>query len=229
MRRRSARRSCASAVAASWKPFKLLPRALPESVEASGGKHGKLRGRLKGFPVLTAFAGGEYARNCFLGVPLSMPSVSRFASSIASLVIAMTLSLGYRAQAAPAEREPVRIEVFTAQDLAIQPLEPGDLSASTTIEVYKVDETERFETILSEQLPPDPEVAKCLAQERLRQLGGSQIEEAKRAAAGIVKAAEYGIERYPAIVFDGEAVVYGVTDIGEALRLYRARRGRVLR
>ena len=183
----------------------------------------KLSGRLKEFPVLTAFAGGEYARNCFLCVPLSMPSVSRFASSIASLVIAATLSLGDTAHAAPAEWEPVRAEVFTAQDLA---LEPGDLSASTTIEVFKVDETERFETILSEQLPPDPEVAKRLAQERLRQLGGSQIEEAKRAAAGLVKAAEYGIERYPAIVFDGETVVYGVTDIGEALQHYRNWKGR---
>jgi integrating conjugative element protein (TIGR03757 family) len=146
-----------------------------------------------------------------------------------SLAIAVTLSVGGVASTAFAEREPVRVEVFTVQDLAVRPLEPGDLSASTTIEVYKVDETERFETILSEHLPPDPEVAKRLAQERLRQLRGSQIEAAKRAALGLVKAAEYGIERYPAIVFDGEAVVYGVTDIGEALRLYRERQGTVPR
>lgn len=158
-----------------------------------------------------------------------MPFVFRFAPSVASLVFAVFLSLGDAASAAPAEREPVRVEVFTARDQAIQPLEPGDLSASTTIEVYEVDGTERFESILSEQLPPDPEAAKRLAQERLGQLDGSQIEDARRAALGLVKAAEHGIERYPAIVFDGQAVVYGVTDIGEALRLYRERRGRVHR
>ncbi|MEA3275692.1 MAG: DUF1525 domain-containing protein, partial [Pseudomonadota bacterium] len=39
-------------------------------------------------------------------------------------------------------------------------------------------------------------------------------------------AAEYGIDRYPAIVLDGQAVVYGVTDVGEALRHYRMWQGR---
>ncbi len=55
------------------------------------------------------------------------------------------------------------------------------------------------------------------------------MEAAQRAALGLLKAAEYGIDRYPAIVFDGYAVVYGVTDIGEALRQYRVWQGRVPR
>ncbi len=31
---------------------------------------------------------------------------------------------------------------------------------------------------------------------------------------------QYGVDRYPAIVFDGKAVVYGVTDVKAATRLY---------
>jgi integrating conjugative element protein (TIGR03757 family) len=31
---------------------------------------------------------------------------------------------------------------------------------------------------------------------------------------------QYGIDRYPAIVFDGHAVVYGVTDVQAATRIY---------
>ena len=40
------------------------------------------------------------------------------------------------------------------------------------------------------------------------------------AAKGLMRALQYGINRYPAIVFDGQAVVYGVTDIETAARLY---------
>ena len=45
---------------------------------------------------------------------------------------------------------------------------------------------------------------------------------AKNAAIGLAKAVQYGIDRYPAIVFDGRVVVYGVTDLVEALDRYKA-------
>jgi integrating conjugative element protein (TIGR03757 family) len=43
---------------------------------------------------------------------------------------------------------------------------------------------------------------------------------AKNAAFGLAKAAQYGVDRYPAIVFDGRAVVYGVTDLVDAVERY---------
>ena len=45
---------------------------------------------------------------------------------------------------------------------------------------------------------------------------------AKNAAFGLAKAVQYGVDRYPAIVFEGRAVVYGVTDLVEALNRYEA-------
>ena len=44
----------------------------------------------------------------------------------------------------------------------------------------------------------------------------------KNAAIGLAKAVQYGIDRYPAVVFDGRVVVYGVTDLVEALDRYEA-------
>ena len=57
----------------------------------------------------------------------------------------------------------------------------------------------------------------------------AEVGQVARAAVGLVRAAEYGIDRYPAIVFDGQAVVYGITDIGEALSHYRMWQGRAPR
>jgi hypothetical protein len=34
-------------------------------------------------------------------------------------------------------------------------------------------------------------------------------------------AARYGIDRLPAIVINGESVIYGVTDIPSAIQMYR--------
>jgi integrating conjugative element protein (TIGR03757 family) len=42
------------------------------------------------------------------------------------------------------------------------------------------------------------------------------------AATALAKAMQVGVDRYPAVVFDGEAVVYGVTDLTFALEQYRA-------
>ncbi|MEA3278207.1 MAG: TIGR03757 family integrating conjugative element protein [Pseudomonadota bacterium] len=138
----------------------------------------------------------------------------------------MSLSLGDAAWAAREERKLVRIEVFTSQDLPIQSLKRGDPSASTKTEVYEVDGIDSLDAMLSKQLPPDPQAAKRLAQERSGQLKASRVDAARQAAIGLLKAAEYGIDRYPAIVLDGQAVVYGVTDVGEALRHYRMWQGR---
>jgi len=41
------------------------------------------------------------------------------------------------------------------------------------------------------------------------------------AATALAKAMQYSIDRYPAVVFDGEIVVYGVTDLTVALEQYR--------
>ena len=45
-------------------------------------------------------------------------------------------------------------------------------------------------------------------------------------ARGLAAALQYGLTKVPAIVFDGAAVVYGVTDVNQARAIYRTWRAR---
>lgn len=120
---------------------------------------------------------------------------------------------------------PVRIEVFTSGDLPIQPPTSDGVLLPTQIEVYEIDGIASLESALSKGLPADPDGAQRLVRKRLGQVDRSQLDAARQSAAGLLNAAEYGIDRYPAVVFDSDTVVYGVIDLGEALRHYRMWKG----
>jgi integrating conjugative element protein (TIGR03757 family) len=158
-----------------------------------------------------------------------MPSIRRFVASFPLVVLAASLTLGEAASAAPQEVKPIRIEVFTAADRPLQPPASDDLASLPPIELYEIDGIADFEVELSDGLADNPETARRLVEERFGKLDGPRLDVARRSAAGLINAAEYGVDRYPAVVFDGNAVVYGVTDIDEALRHYRTWKGRALR
>ena len=113
------------------------------------------------------------------------------------------------------------IEAFTAGKHPITGVEDERLRVAT-VTTHTVDGLERFESGLSEGLAQDPEAAKAEALRRVQQLDDARMVQAKNAAVGLAKAVQYGVDRYPAIVFDGRAVIYGVTDLVEALGHYDA-------
>lgn len=113
------------------------------------------------------------------------------------------------------------IEAFTASKSQITGVEDERLRVAT-VTTYIVEGLERFESGLSEGLPADPKAAKAEALRRVQQLDDARMAPAKNAAIGLAKAVQYGVDRYPAIVFDGRAIVYGVTDLVEALDRYDA-------
>ncbi|MCB1881336.1 MAG: TIGR03757 family integrating conjugative element protein [Gammaproteobacteria bacterium] len=108
------------------------------------------------------------------------------------------------------------VELFTAFDIPIIPDHQVD-----RVQVYEIDGIKRFEEQLSRGLPSDADAARRQAIERVTHVYEGQKKQVQRSAVGLSKAVQYGIDRYPAVVFDGEAVVYGVTDLGEALHRYR--------
>lgn len=89
------------------------------------------------------------------------------------------------------------------------------------LHVYELDGIQRMEAKLSEGLTADPEQSKQVVLQRFQQLHEDDRARMQRAAMGLAKAMQYGINRYPAIVFDGDVAIYGVTDIGEALHRYQ--------
>lgn len=87
--------------------------------------------------------------------------------------------------------------------------------------VYNIERIAHLQQALSKDLPSDPEKAKQLVLARFQRIDTQLSHELENAANGLVQAMQYGIDRYPAIVFDGKAVVYGITDIRTATQVYR--------
>jgi len=119
---------------------------------------------------------------------------------------------------------PQVIEVFTTTVLPVT----GEAAINRQpdyreieLHVYELDGIQRIEAKLSKGLTADPEQSKRVVLQRFQQLHEEDRAQMQRAAMGLAKAMQYGIDRYPAIVFDGEVVVYGVTDIREALHRYQ--------
>ena len=87
--------------------------------------------------------------------------------------------------------------------------------------VYNIERIAHLQQALSKDLPSDPEKAKQLVLARFQRIDTQLSHDLENAANGLVQAMQYGIDRYPAIVFDGKAVVYGITDIRAASQVYR--------
>lgn len=113
------------------------------------------------------------------------------------------------------------VEVFTDSQSPV-------VNAESTLTVYVVDGIARLQQDLSRDLPSDPAQAKAVVLTRLQQQN-TPNHELGNAAQGLLRAQQYGLERYPAIVFDGRAVVYGVTDLHTAQQHYEQWRERAQR
>ena len=99
--------------------------------------------------------------------------------------------------------------------------ETGDVR-KIDLRVYELDRIRLFETALSNDLSSDPDQAREAVLQRIQQLDERSMPTIQHTALGLAKAMQTGVDRYPAILFDGKAVVYGITDLGAALDYYRA-------
>ena len=88
--------------------------------------------------------------------------------------------------------------------------------------VYEIDGIQSVERELSLNLPVEPQPSKQIALQRIQNLDEQTRSRMQASATALAKAMQYGINRYPAIVFDSRAVVYGVIDLKAALAHYQA-------
>jgi integrating conjugative element protein (TIGR03757 family) len=129
-------------------------------------------------------------------------------SARAHLILSIVLT-GALCEPVLADKTPSEIEVF------IDSMNPV-ANYADGITVYYIDRIDRLQKELSIDLPADPEAAKQTALHRFQRIDSHLSSELENAAKGLVQAMQYGIDRYPAIVFDGKAVVYGITDVRAA-------------
>lgn len=114
---------------------------------------------------------------------------------------------------------PAKVEVFTPYSLAEQVVNVPP--SANGLEVYIIDNADRLEQEASLSLPPitQVEAASDEGLERYKQrivnqvtaLATKQKPELESAWKGLGKATTYGLTRYPAVVINGEYVVYGVS------------------
>ncbi len=117
---------------------------------------------------------------------------------------------------------PRSIEIFTTTDQPIHAIDRFvEKHMHIAIQIHKFDAIKGLEDTLSQGLTADPDKAKRLVLERLQQLNKGTRSQLEHSATALAKAVQYGVEKYPAMVFDGELVVYGLTDLSVALMHYR--------
>jgi|CXWL01.1.fsa_nt_gi integrating conjugative element protein (TIGR03757 family) len=129
--------------------------------------------------------------------------------------------------AARADIEVVKtIEVFVSQQTPIRNVEGFQstlIRQGVTLTVYNLDAPAQLSQSLSQNLPNNAASAKKILQDRLHQQGSMSLQQQFQIAyQGLAKSLTYQLDRFPAIVFNhGQAVIYGVTDLQDALALYQ--------
>ncbi len=137
---------------------------------------------------------------------------------LSAVLVLLLAELSQAEQMPPA----AHMDIFTTSNQPIKRLNVFVLRhPEIALRVHTLDAIERFEDDLSQGLPADPQQAKRLALGRLQQLSTHNRTQLQHAATSIATALSYGIKKYPAIVFDGEFVVYGLSDPLRALEHYR--------
>jgi integrating conjugative element protein (TIGR03757 family) len=120
------------------------------------------------------------------------------------------------------QNQPHAIEAFTSvKHPFVGARDIGNKSRGLDITIYEIDGIESMEQDLSIDMSADPEKSKRIALYRIQHMDDQTKTKMQMAAQGLAKAMQYGVDRYPAIVFDGQAVVYGITDVQTALAHYR--------
>ncbi len=92
--------------------------------------------------------------------------------------------------------------------------------------IIQLDAAQAIEAELSARLPDDPQRAAALVQRRLNEGGQALQQRMREAYQGMTDAWSLGITSIPAVIVDQRYVVYGESDLGQALvRIERYREG----
>jgi integrating conjugative element protein (TIGR03757 family) len=152
---------------------------------------------------------------------MNLPRVAPFSISHITVILLIAMSFsGYTD--ARGEDTPMVIEVFTSAHFPIRGSETSGVrkNALGTVTHYDLDGIDQLQRTLSQALPNDPGQAKQLVLQRLQSMDAALNHRLENAGSGLLHAMHYGIDRTPAIVFDRQAVIYGVTELADAIEQY---------
>ena len=148
-----------------------------------------------------------------------MSKLKIFVVSAAIVFVELTIS------SASADDLPQSIIAITSNQRPFQLADSHSASPSENnpeITILSLDAVQTIQEQLSEGLPNDETLARALVQQKIAEIGRSKLEDELRTAylpLGTMMA--YGLDRYPVIIFDKQAVIYGMTDLSLAINRYR--------
>ena len=124
----------------------------------------------------------------------------------------------YLAVNPPLWAETLTVEAFTdSGQLPIPVLQKPGL----TVTLYDLSAPKHIEQELSAGLSTNPEAAAKLASQFIQANQEALAQRLMMAYQSHTKAMDYGLTHYPALVFNGQAIIYGVTDVLDGLNLYQ--------
>jgi len=155
-------------------------------------------------------------------LPSAILQAMRYSQHIVAIIILFTVT--GTAYSSPSYQEAMVVEIFTTSDLVGQ-WEHVDSNKKAhqniILQLYRVNGIQHIEAELSRDLSADPSEAKQSVLRRIHNLDEQSRSEMQTSAMALAKAMQYGIDRFPAIVFDGQTVVYGVKDLKVALAYFQ--------
>lgn len=114
-----------------------------------------------------------------------------------------------------------QVEVFANATMVIT----SPAGASFPVRIYRVDGIAQAEAMANQGLPQNPQDAQRHLAARGAEIRRRVEPLVRNALQGLQLAQKYQLDRMPAIVINRQSVVFGLTDVGEALHRYQAHRG----
>ena len=114
-----------------------------------------------------------------------------------------------------------KVEVFANSAMVITPIQADRYQ----LVIYRLDALKNVETAINQNIPKTEAAARAYFAANQAEIKKRITPAVLNGANGIALARHYKLDRIPAIVVDGSAVIYGVTNVDQAIAMVQTHRG----
>jgi integrating conjugative element protein (TIGR03757 family) len=115
-----------------------------------------------------------------------------------------------------------KVEVFANSAMVITPIQADRYQ----LVIYRLDALKNVEAAINQNIPKTEAAARAYFAANQAEIRMQITPSVLNGANGIALARHYKLERIPAIVVDGASVIYGVTNVDQAIAMVQKHRGR---
>ena len=149
---------------------------------------------------------------------MSNPTLGRRCLVLLGFAVAALPAL---AQAQDLYQGITKVEVFANSAMVIAPIQADRYQ----LVIYRLDALKNVEAAINQNIPKTEAAARTYFQKHQADIKKQITPAVINGANGIALARHYKLDRIPAIVVDGSAVIYGVTNVDQAIAMVQTHRG----